>query len=172
MSDLVEDVQLSFKLLELSIRTMCYAELEKIDLEVFGRDLQLNLEEENVAFPAGCFVDLGEVIRGSQMAVSTAFGATAICLDCLLEVVDTSTKELAALRSLVAAVRNAFSHGIAAPQWYIKPHRYEHIDLGFIRGPSIDLKSLHGEPFDYSQVGGLALWYRVKDYVVSVAQGT
>ena len=35
-SELIKDIELSFNLLEFSTRTMCYAELGKIDAELFG----------------------------------------------------------------------------------------------------------------------------------------
>ena len=167
MNELVEDAELSFKLFEFTIRTMCYAELERFDVELFGQDLQLNLEKENVAYPAGEFTSSENVIRVSQMAVSTAFGATAICLDCILENSQSNSTDITILKSLISAVRNAFSHGIAAPKWYIKPHKYEILDLAFVGGPRIDLEILNGQRFEYSQIGGLAVWNRVKEYVVS-----
>lgn len=49
------------------------------------------------------------------MAVGAAFGSTAIGLDCLLERISLSIPELKPLKSIIGAVRNAFSHGIAAP---------------------------------------------------------
>ena len=167
VNELVEDAELSFKLFEFTIRTMCYAELERFDVELFGQDLQLNLEKENVAYPAGEFTSSENVIRVSQMAVSTAFGATAICLDCILENSQSNSTDITILKSLISAVRNAFSHGIAAPKWYIKPHKYEILDLAFVGGPRIDLEILNGQRFEYSQIGGLAVWNRVKEYVVS-----
>ena len=166
MQNLIEDVELSFKLFEFSVRTMCYAELDKIDVESFGNDLQLNLPEENVSFPTGDFLDSENVIRFSQMSVGTAFGATAICLDCLLENSSTEDPNLQSIKSLVGAIRNAFSHGIAMPCWYIKKHKYEKIDLAFVNGPVIDLEELNGKVFYYQQIGGLALWYRIKEYAI------
>jgi len=166
MQELIEDVELAFKLYEFSIRTMCYAELEYFDVERFGRDLGLDFKQENVLYGKGQFANVSEIIQASQMAVGTAFGATAICLDCLLENSGSVEPNLKVIKSLVSAVRNAFSHGIAAPRWFIKPHKVEVLDLSFISGPKIDLASLNGEIFDYAQIGGLAVWYRVKEYVL------
>ena len=164
--NLVEDVELSFKLLEFSIRTMCYIELEKIDVNLFGQDLQINFERENVSFPEGEFISNKDIIHGSYMAVSTAFGSTAICLDSMLENDKTDKEEIKTLKKLIQAVRNAFSHGIASPRWYIKPHKCEILDLNFVQGPIIDLGKLNGQPFDYIQIGDLACWYRIKNYVI------
>jgi hypothetical protein len=170
--ELLEDVELSYKLFEFSVRTMCYAELDEINVEVFGRDLQLNLEEENVSFRDDLFKNNDEIVKASQMAVSTAFGATAICLDCSLEYRKGLGENLTILKALIQAVRNAFSHGIAAPCWYVKPHKREILDLAFINGPVINLEELDGQPFNYSQLGGLAVWFRIKDYVVKQVSST
>lgn len=167
MHELIEDVELSFKLFEFSVRTMCYAELEKIDSDLFGQYLQLNLPQENVAFSGGVFQDENEIVKVSQMAVSTAFGSTAICLDCLLEKNVSDSPKIITIKSLISAVRNAFSHGIAAPNWYVKPHKYEKLDLSFIAGPVVNLEQLNGSAFDYSQIGGLAVWYRAKEFIIA-----
>lgn len=101
------------------------------------------------------------------MAVGTAFGSSAICLDCLLENHASDNANLVTLKSLISAVRNAFSHGIAAPSWYVKPHKFQKLDLSFIDGPEIDLEQLNKKAFDYSQIGGLAVWYRAKEFVIT-----
>ena len=172
VNNLIEDAELAFKLLEYSIRNMCYAELGKVDADIFGQDLQLNLDEENVSYSSGEFNDQDNIVRTSQMAVSTAFGATAICLDCILEKVDTENNELKTIKSLISATRNAFSHGIAAPEWFVKPHNFEVLDLSFVDGIEVSLETLNGLPFDYSQIGGLAVWYRIKSYIISSVSNT
>ncbi len=169
---LLEDVELSFKLFEFSIRTMCYAELEGIDSEVFGRELQINLDEENICFSDDSFKDKNEIIRVSQMNVGAAFAATAISLNCLLEGKNDIPTNIVSAGKIVSAVRNAFSHGVASPTWFIKPHRVESIDLGFLNGPVIDLGALNGKGFDYSHVGGVAIWYNLKDEIVSYIKNT
>lgn len=170
--ELLEDVELSFKLFEFSVRTMCYAELDEVNVEIFGRDLQLILEEENISFSDGSFTNNSEIVKVSQMAVSIAFGGTAICLDCSLEHIKELDEKLTILKSLIKAVRNAFSHGIAAPRWYLKAHKREILDLAFIDGPVINLEELNDQPFDYSQLGGLAVWYRIKEYVAEQVSNT
>lgn len=164
---LLENVELSFKLYEFSIRTMCYSELNKIDPDVFGQELQINLDEENICFSDDLFKDKNEIIKISQMNVGATFAATAICLDCLLEGKKDTPSNIVSAGKIVSAVRNAFSHGIASPAWFIKPHRKESIDLSFVNGPVIDLGALNGKDFDYSQLGGMAVWYRLKDEIVS-----
>lgn len=164
-----QDVELSFRLLEFAIRTMCYAELKKIDLDEFGGDLQLNLEEESISYPGGKFDTAEDIILTSQMSVGVAFASTAICLNCLADKFRCESIHIATLKSLISAVRNAFSHGVSSPEWYIKPHKVEVLDLCFLRGPQVDLGALNGLPFEYSHIGGLALWYRIKDFLVNAA---
>lgn len=150
-AELIEDAELSFKLLEFSIRAMCYAELGKIDATLFGQDLQLNLEEENVFYRKGEFSNPDEIVRASQMNIGAAFAATAISLDCTLERYSCENKNIETIKKLIQAVRNAFSHGIANPTWYVKPHNRKILDLSFIHVPTVDLGALNGSTFKYSE---------------------
>jgi len=169
---LLEDVELSFKLFEFAIRAMCYSELNNIDSKVFGRELQLNLEEENICFSDDTFKDENEIIKASQMNVGAAFSATAISLDRLMEGKKDMPSNVEAACKVVSAVRNAFSHGIASPSWFVKHHKVETVDLVFINGPVVDLGALNGNPFDYGNIGGLAVWYRLKNEIVRYAKCT
>jgi hypothetical protein len=166
-SELIQDAELSFKLLEFSIRTMCYAELGKIDTVLFGQDLQINLEEENLLYRQGEFSDFGKIILASKMSIGAAFAATAISLDCVLEKYRSENQNIETIKKLIQAVRNAFSHGIANPVWYVKPHKREILDLNFICAPTIDLGALNGNTFKSSDIGGYAAWYRAKTYVLT-----
>ncbi len=172
MNELIEDIELSFRLFEFSVRTMCYAEPNKFDINLFGKDLQLNLENENVSYPSGGFVSEKDIVMASQMAVGAAFGSTAICLDRALENYSSNEPDIKTLMSLIAAVRNAFSHGIAAPAWYVKEHKREELNLNFVQGPIVNLDALNGQLIEYEQKGGLAVWYRIKNYVISEISST
>ena len=173
ISELLEDVNLSFKLFEFVIRVMSYAELGKVDENLFGQKLCLNLDEQGVVYNEGEFCNKAAIVRVSQMNVGAAFGATAISLKRLLEgfekehieVFKKENIEIATASKLIRAVRNAFSHRIAAPTWYVKSRRFEILDLNFIGGPKVDLKALNGTGFDYKHIGGLAVWYRLKSYL-------
>lgn len=165
--ELIQDAELSFKLLEFSIRTMCYAELGEIDAVLFGQDMQVNLEEENILYRQGELSDLENIIFASKMSVGAAFAATAISLDCALEKHKSENQNIVTIKKLIQAVRNAFSHGIANPIWYVKPHKCEILDLKFICAPTVDLGALNGNIFKCSDIGGFAAWYRAKAYVLS-----
>lgn len=162
---LIEDVKLAFKLFEFSIRLMCYAELEKINIEDFDQEINLNLEKGNKAFSSGNFRTCADIIKTSQMAVGTTFGSTAICLDSLLKQCSVEDGNTTKAKKLIKAVRNAFAHNIAAPCWYIKQHNREILDMSFIKGPVVDLGELNGKIFDYAQIGGLDFWYSLKEFI-------
>lgn len=170
-SGLIEDVERSFKLLEFSIRAMCYCELGEINAVLFGQNLRLRLEEEDVFYCQGEFSDPDSIILASQMSVGAAFAATAISLDCALEKCKSENQNLAAVKKLIHAVRNSFSHGIANPVWYVKEHKREILDLTFMRAPAVDLGALNGNAFKYSDIGGLAAWYRAKAFCMSSLLG-
>lgn len=163
--ELIQDVEISFEVFEHAIRSMCYSELDAFDVDLFGQDLQLNLEE-NLQFPKGKFTTHADIIRTAQISVSISFAATSIAMDRLLEHVHTTEVDSNAAKEVIKAVRNAFSHGIAAPTWFVKPHKFAKHDLGFISGPIVDLEVLNQTAFDYSQIGGVAVWYRLKEYVL------
>lgn len=63
--------------------------------------------------------------------------------------------------AVIYQIRNAFAHDIAEPRWKINP-RYKRI-YGF-GGITIDLTNSDGEVFDYSDIGGPDVFFRIKDY--------
>lgn len=171
-SHLLQDIDLSFRLFEFCIRTMCYAERGDFNIELFCQDIQLNFEEGNVAYNNDLFKSSEDIILASQMSVGAAFGSTAICLDKALGKEKSDCANFQAIKKFIGQVRNAFAHSIAAPSWYVKSHNLEAIDLSFISGPTIDLNELNGCEFEYSQIGGLEFWYKVKDYATKQISDT
>lgn len=170
----IKDAEHAFRLLEFAIRVMQYCELDQIDLDAFGGETTLKLEQENVTFNDGYFSTRENAQLTSQIAVGAAFGASAIALHNVFEATGrerdpSSTEELYTLWALVYAVRNAFAHAIAAPTWVVKAKYQRKIHLAF-EGIDrvIDLSKLDGAEFEYGHLGGFGNWLRIKERVLDL----
>lgn len=67
--------------------------------------------------------------------------------------------------ALVYQIRNAFAHDIAEPKWKMHP-RYARSYL--VGGVKVDLSSLHGQHFNYYQLGGPEALFFLKDFARSM----
>ena len=171
MNTIVEalaDVDNAFRNLEFAIRLMCYCELGHLDLPNLDTDLTILFERENVGFPSGTFATIKAVVPASQALVGMAFGASAMVLDAAFDVAGLKRKpdSLQAedeLRTLVYMVRCAFAHNPALPLWEARGKFARMLSLS-VGGAAltIDLASLHGQPFEYKHIGGFANWLRIR----------
>ena len=171
----LKDVDHAFRHLEFAIRLMCYCELDHLDREKFDTDVSILLERENVSFPSGTFTDTQATIPAAQALVGVCFGVTAIVLDVAFDVAGLKNKpssrlDADELRTLVRMVRCAFAHNPAMPIWEARGSDYSR-HLSFTVGDasvSVDLASLHEQPFEYDQIGGFGSWLRVRAAAVSL----
>ena len=159
-------IEISFKLFEFSILQLTFFQSTQIDLEPLDRDLIIDLGIHRVDYLGDEFREVSRVISISSVAVSAAFGVSAICLDSELENLEQDSIKFGELKDLIAAVRNSYAHGIAEPRSFVKQHRLKAIDLAYLDGPLIDLGKLNGTLFDYEQIGILETWIRIKEEVV------
>ena len=177
LSDLecaIIDVEQAFRLLEFSIRISNYFELDGFELEKFGRDTIVVLDEENVTFRDGFFIEADNLGLTASIAIGVSFGTTAIVLDNLFELVGqgrdpVSENEFDVLRALVYAVRNAFAHGAANPKWVVKEIYQRELELS-VGGTktTISLGELNGQEFRYANIGGITQWFHIKDRVLEI----
>ena len=172
----LNDVEHAFRLLEFSIRVLTYFELKKVDLNLFGQDTTILLNEENITFNDGHFSSGEQAELAAKTAVGASFGASAMALDNLFEATGrnrdpASDDELYLLWTLVYAVRNAFAHGIANPRWFVKGKYQREIEISIAgRKTAINLAALDGHEFVYAQIGGFANWLHVKDRVLALVR--
>ena len=163
-----EDVDYAFRVLEFAIRTMCHFEAGMADMEVFGQQLTINLENEDVTFDDEYFHSVENAVRISQMNVGACFGASAIALDNYFEAVRGQRNPLSddpvdALWLLVYSIRNAFAHGIAAPRWMVKGKYRRKLVVELENDPiNVDLGDLDGREFEYAHIGGFARWQEIR----------
>ncbi|MCC7167678.1 MAG: hypothetical protein IT565_08905 [Rhodospirillales bacterium] len=165
----LKDAEHAFRLLEFSIRVLKYLELPEVDFDLFGEEMTILLEQENITFNDGYFTSATNAKQTAGIAVGANFGATAIALDNLFEATGRqrnldSTAEFDTLWALIYAVRNAFAHGIANPTWNVKESRRRKINIALAGNNTVvDLAALHDCAFEYTQIGGFGNWLRIKD---------
>ena len=168
-ADALADVNYAFRHLEFAIRLMCYCESGHLDLPNLDTDVSILFERENVGFPSGTFSTIEAVVPAAQALVGMAFGTSAMVLDAAFQVAGfknnpDSRQPSDELRTLVYMVRCAFAHNPALPLWKAHGKQYARmisIPVGGI-ALSIDLASLHGQPFEYDHIGGFASWLRIR----------
>jgi len=166
--DALADVERAFLHLEFSIKLMCYAEADHIDREKFDTDVTLLLEPDNFGFPASTFQSLDSLVLPARANVGVSFGVSAIVLDAAFEAAGISRKPESnapadLLRTLVFMIRCAFAHNPAMPCWKVQGPYLRTLTLLLEgKGISVNLSQLHGAPFDYKDIGGLATWYRIR----------
>lgn len=168
VSDALVDVDRAFTHLEFAIKLMCYIEADHVDREKFDTDVTLLLERENVGFPANTFQSVDSLALAAQATVGISFGVTAIVLDAAFEAAGISRSPESnspddLLRTLVFMIRSAFAHNPAMPCWEVRGSYVRVISLQ-LEGEiiSVNLPTLHGTPFEYMHIGGLANWYRIR----------
>ncbi len=168
-TEALADVDYAFRHLEFAIRLMCYCESGHIDLSRLDTDLSILLERENVSFPSGTFGNIEAVIPASQALVGMAFGTSAMVLDAAFDVAGLKRRPQSRqpndeLRTLVYMVRCAFAHNPALPLWEARGQQHARVLSLLVGGTplSINLASLHGQPFDYDHIGGFAMWLRIR----------
>jgi len=170
------DVEHAFRLLEFSIRVLNYFELEKVNLDLFGQDTTILLNDGNVTFNDGYFSSGEKTKLAAKTAVGVHFGTSAIVLNFLFETTDRkrdpgSDDEFYLLWTLIYAVRNVFAHGMANPIWVVKGPYQREIEVSIAgRKTAIDLAALNGHEFDYAQIGGVANWINIKDRILAIVR--
>ena len=169
IAEALADVNYAFRHLEFAIRLMCYCESCHLDLPNLDTDVCILFEQENVGFPSGTFATIEAVVPATQALVSMAFGTSAMVLDAAFEMAGLKRKPHSRqpedeLRTLVFMVRCAFAHNPALPLWKARGNEYARMLSLPIGGAtlSIDLASLHGQPFEHDHIGGFASWLRIR----------
>jgi hypothetical protein len=138
-------------------------DLKKLDIEIVFAD---DSGRPFFVPPARIFDTEDDLHIALQNNLTIAFGAAAITLNRTreelgIELPNPITSEREQCIALIYQIRNAFAHDIAEPTWKING-RYRRIyEVG---GERVDLTSLHDTTFEYSQIGGLDAFFRIKDF--------
>ena len=177
LDDAVVDVGIAFDQVEFSIKLLSYCEFDRIRPAEFDTNQVVLLEQENLAFPAGRFSTQEDIVRAAMVAVSLALAGSALTLDRAWEVAgirpDPGSPERAVkLRTLVHMVRCAYAHGVADPRWEVRGNYRQVFELDLANAPlRLDLRELHGQSFDFADLGGHARWFDVRDESLAAVAG-
>lgn len=173
LNDALTDVDIAFLQVEFSIKLLSHCEREKFNSAEFDTDQIVLLEHDNLRFPPGHFSRLEDIIRAASVAVSLAFGASALTLDKAWEIAGISPDPQSGdgkvrLRTLVHMVRCAYAHGLADPKWEVRGDFRRVLEVDLPDAPlTIDLRELHGRSFDFDALGGHARWFDIRDASVA-----
>ena len=173
LTDALTDVDIAFRQVEFSIKLLSYCELEKIDPSEFDTDHTTRLETDNLHFPQGHFTSLENIVRAACVCVSSALGTSALALNKAWEVAGIapdpdSEVETTKLRTVVHMIRCAYAHGVADPKWEVRGAYLRTLKVSLRRGSiELDLRNLHGQSFDFDQLGGHGKWLEIRDETVA-----
>ena len=169
LDDALFDVCIAFRQVEFSIKLLSFCERNKIDPAEFDTHEIVRLKHGNLSFPPGNFKEMEAIVRAASVAVSLAFGASALILDKAWEVAGIDPDPLCKdgkvkLRTLVYLVRCAYAHGLAEPKWKVHDQYRQVLEVDLLSPPlRLDLCELDGQGFDPNQLGGHAIWFKVRD---------
>ena len=173
LDDALVDVDIAFLQVEFSIKLLSYCELEKIDPAELDANQIVLLEHQNLIFPPGNFSKPEDIVRAASVTFSLALGGSALTLDKAWVVAGVgsdprSEDGTVKLRTLIHMVRCAYAHGVADPKWEVQGDYRQVLEVNLPSAPlRLDLRELHGQGFDFAQLGGHARWFEIRD--VSVA---
>ena len=156
----------AFAQLEFAIKLMHAAEQGKLKREEIDLPLTIAEGKSVLVLNDRTIETDSDFINAFQNSVSIAFGAAAITLNRCREEkghelpnpIDTELEQWIAL---VYQIRNAFAHDIAEPKWEINQRYARSYRMGQIQ---VDLSQLHGQHFDYYQLGGPEALFQLRDY--------
>jgi hypothetical protein len=169
----LEDVEIGFRQLEFAIKLLSFCELENINPAAFDTDHLVQLPGGNLKFPGGSFNTYDDLNRAASIAVILAFSGSVLVLDQALEAAGMkpnpqATDNVGQLRALVHMIRCAHAHRVADPHWEVRGP-YARTLTVTLQGITLllDLRPLHGQPFDIDRdLGGYSNWYRIRGEVV------
>lgn len=124
-----------------------------------------------LVLPDKIFDSYDDLILACENNLSVAFGAAVITLDRSREesgfaLPNPIVTENDQATSLIYQIRNAFAHDISEPTWRITKERFRRVyEFGGIR---VDLSGIEtGKPFEYADIGGPDILFRIQEYFAS-----
>ncbi len=159
-------VETAFAQLQFAIKLMHATECGAVTLDNIDVPLTIADGESVIVLPDQMFATTDDLINACQNAVSMAFGAAAIALNRYREEFGILLPDLICSESdhwvaLVYQIRNAFAHDVARPKWCIRGRFARQYRIGRV---CVDLRGVHGAPFDYAQIGGPDKLFALKEY--------
>jgi hypothetical protein len=168
---ILENIDQAFLQLEYVIKMMAYTELKKINKEELDSELIILGDKRNLNFAGNKFNSYDDLILASQNETHICFGFTSIVLDLSLDAIgiernpkDNSEKGM--IRNLIYMIRCSYAHDMMHPKWEVKGDFRKVLKVPLTNCQlEIDLTEKHGQPFDFSDIGGFENYFEIKDKV-------
>ena len=160
-------IDTAFQQLEFAWKLYNYVLEGHIDLDALDKPLTFQEGKSVLVLQDKLLQTPDDLILACENNLCIAFGAAAITLNRCRE--DTSpnppdpiVSEVDQFVSLVYQIRNAFAHDMAEPRWSMNDARYARAyEFGGIR---VDLAKVGNKLFEYQDIGGPEVLFRMKDY--------
>lgn len=157
----------AFAQLQFAWKLYNYALERKLDIR--NLDVPITFREGGMmlVLPDRIFENEDDLILATENMLGIAFGAAAITLNRSREEAGIPFPNAIVSESdqfvvLTYQIRNAFAHDIAEPRWEIRnpvfQRKYQFDSV------SVDLSNLNGRPFNYRDIGGPDVLFRMREY--------
>lgn len=160
-------INTAFNQLSFAWKLYNYALEGRINLEELDKPLRFEEGPFVLVLPDKVFNSPDDLVLALENTVTIAFGAAAITLnrcreEAGLKLADSIVTEIDQFAAVVYQIRNAFAHDIAEPRWKITSALFARsYEFGDIR---IDLAAVGTKGFEYSDIGGPDVLFRMKEY--------
>ncbi|CAG1000431.1 hypothetical protein MTYP_02836 [Methylophilaceae bacterium] len=160
-------IDTAFKQLSFAWKLYNYALEGHINFDELDKPLTFKEDKSILVLPDKIFASPTELLVALENNLTIVFGAAAITLNRCREESGVSLAnpiqtEIDHFTGVVYQIRNAFAHDIAEPRWNITNSRFARIyKFGDIK---IDLSNVNQKTFKYSHIGGVEVFFRIKEY--------
>ena len=174
LAEVIQDIELSYRQFEFSIRLLSFCELGKIDPKEFDDDHIIALPEGTLHFPAGQFASKESIQHAAAIGVLITVGAMALAMDRGFEEIKVArdpkaTDSTGRLRLLIYMIRCAYAHDVASPCWQARGDFQRQLIIDLDPNPlTLDLADVNGKPFNVEQIGGYYNWDRLYRMVLAI----
>jgi len=157
----------AFAQLEFAWKLYNYALEGKIDIDELDKPLTFQEGNMVLVLRDQIFESPDDLIIALENNLSVAFGAAAITLnrsreEAGIDLPNPIEGERDQFVSLAYQIRCAFAHDISEPRWAINRPRYARVyEFG---GLSVDLTDVGNKPFEYADIGGPDVLFRMREY--------
>ena len=171
-SDISENINQAFLLLEFSLKLLTYTELGKIDKNEFDTDVTVIGQDCNLSFNHNSFGTYDDLILAAENNFNITLGFTSIVLNTSLDLIgitcnprDRSPDGM--LRTLIYMIRCAYAHDMMHPRWKVKNDYAQPLEIQLQKETlKLDLSQKDGQLFSTQDIGGSEKYFEIKDLVL------
>jgi hypothetical protein len=161
-----EIINQAFLLLEFAVKVFTHAKQGRMNPSDFNAPVEMRFQNGVLKLDNPVFDSPDEITNAAHNMVRLAFGFTASSLDSALESAGIDQGDL---HDVVYMIRCAFAHPdqMIRPVWQVKGPFAREMRLSLPSGPLVlDMRTLHGRPFNIADIGGDHRYFELKDEVL------